>query len=456
MSKIRTKISKVNDEYKLTIYSGDESFDLYFDTEEDADNIADLAQSYDSFEEAQAELDADGDEELDDEEDELDDEDEDSEDDDLTEDEEEDEIDDEDDEDDDEDDEELDECDDSSDDDNDYSKVDKKRLVEFDDDTKDEDEDEYGIYESSDGDKYPTKSTAIVYKEGFAEITIYSTDPQLIKSMTYRTNDPKLAIKLCKYINGKHLNYYDALYYLEGYFEKHRDKEYIDVDEDNNDEDTSITEKAAGYDDIKSVVDALNNAGVLKHKLVYEGILKKDASDLGVTIDRLGSAAVDAGAFRLIMDTKDENNREKIVSDVIKPLGYHEVYVDHFGSVVVPKSISKSKLVELIEQGAREDYIEYRANRKGPDYNTIFQSDKMLIVAGPSSYKRHYDLDILDITPKSLNGFIPEPEIHEYFSIKGKPKDSEALRDVVKGSTSVKTAATKVKKYLDDNGIKYK
>ena len=446
MSKIRTKISQVNDEYKLTVYSGDESFDLYFDTEEDADEIADLAQSYDSFEEAQAELDADGDGELDDEDDELDDED-----DDLTEDEEEDEIDD-----DDEDDEELDECDDSSDDDNDYSKVDKKRLVEFDDDTKDEDEDEYGIYESSDGDKYPTKSTAIVYKEGFAEITIYSTDPQLIKSMTYRTNDPKLAIKLCKYINGKKLNYYDALYYLEGYFEKHRDKEYIDVDEDNNDEDTSITEKAAGYDDIKSVVDALNNAGVLKHKLVYEGILKKDASDLGVTIDRLGSAAVDAGAFRLIMDTKDENNREKIVSDVIKPLGYHEVYVDHFGSVVVPKSISKSKLVELIEQGAREDYIEDRANRKGPDYNTIFQSDKMLIVAGPSSYKRHYDLDILDITPKSLNGFIPEPEIHEYFSIKGKPKDSEALRDVVKGSTSVKATATKVKKYLDDNGIKYK
>ena len=453
MSKIRTKISQVNDEYKLTVYSGDESFDLYFDTEEDADEIADLAQSYDSFEEAQAELDADGDGELDDEDDELDDED-----DDLTEDEEEDEIDDEDDEDDDEDDEELDECDDSSDDDNDYSKVDKKRLVEFDDDTKDEDEDEYGIYESSDGDKYPTKSTVIVYKEGFAEITIYSTDPQLIKSMTYRTNDPKLAIKLCKYINGKKLNYYDALYYLEGYFEKHRDKEYIDVDEDNNDddEDISITEKAAGYDDIKSVVDALNNAGVLKHKLVYEGILKKDASDLGVTIDRLGSAAVDAGAFRLIMDTKDENNREKIVSDVIKPLGYHEVYVDHFGSVVVPKSISKSKLVELIEQGAREDYIEYRANRKGPDYNTIFQSDKMLIVAGPSSYKRHYDLDIIDITPKSLNGFTPWPEIHEYISIKGKPKDSEALRDVVKGSTSVKTAVTKVKKYLDDNGIKYK
>ena len=59
MSKIKTKIYKLDNEYKLTVYSGDESFDLYFDTEEDADEIADLAQSYDSFEEAKLVLDSD-------------------------------------------------------------------------------------------------------------------------------------------------------------------------------------------------------------------------------------------------------------------------------------------------------------------------------------------------------------------------------------------------------------
>ena len=297
MSKIKTKIYELDNEYKLTVYSGDESFDLYFDTEEDADEIADLAQSYDSFEEAQAELDSDGDGELDDE---------------------------------------------------DYSE---------------------------------------------------------------------------------------------------------------DDEDNVITEKAAGPKDIKSVVDALNNSGLLGHKLDYN--FKTDCREYGVTLSRLSNAAVDAGAFRLAMffkDEKNENNREKIVNDIINPLGYHYVWVDHWiGYAVVPKSISQSKLVELIEKGAREDYIEDIMSGEDPDYTPIFQNDKIMVYSVPSiSDARFYVLRIEDITPKSF-GFFKIPTRYKRIAIKSRIHDTgEDIKDAVKGSTSIKDASSKVTKYLKDNGIQYK
>ena len=293
MSKIKTKIYDLGDEYKLTVYSGDESFDLYFDTEEDADEIADLAQSYDSFEEAQSELDADGNGELDGEDDELD------------------------------------------------------------------------------------------------------------------------------------------------------------------DEDSVITEKAAGPKDIKSVVDALNNSGLLGHDLVYNGVFNKYSSDLGVSINGLGNKAVDAGAFTLkffFKDDKNGKNREKIVNDIINPLGYHEVNVGYPNYyVVVPKSISKEKLIKLIEQGCKEDFINDRMSGKSPYYTPIFQNDKIIVFADRCIDGRFYKVGIVDITPENFD------EGSKYIKIRSILHDTgEDIKDAVKFSTNVKGALTKIKKYLKDNGIQYK
>ena len=282
MSKIKTKIYKLDDEYKLTVYSDDESFDLYFDTEEDADEIADLAQSYDSFEEAKLVLDSD--------------------------------------------------------------------------------------------------------------------------------------------------------------------------DEDSSE----INESAATPELIRKIVKALNDSGEVVTRIDYNGTIKQGyGSD--VTFGKLSSSAIDAGAFIIRVFFKDERHREDIVNKIVGPLGYHEVYIDYIGigDVMVPKSITKSKLIELIEQGARKDFIQSHIDSDS-EGNYIFSNDQILVVADVRyTISGYYKLDIFDISPTSLKGFDPYPEFRKVLKIQGDLKDSNLLKDVVKGSNSIKTAYKKVVKYLDSNNIHY-
>ena len=92
-----------------------------------------------------------------------------------------------------------------------------------------------------------------------------------------------------------------------------------------------------------------------------------------------------------------------------------------------------------------------------PDYTFIFKSDKIIVYAVPSiTDASHYCvIHIDDITPKSF-GFFHIPTKYKKIVVNRKAKESEVLKDVVKGSTSIKDASSKVTKYLKDNGIQYK
>ena len=250
---------------------------------------------------------------------------------------------------------------------------------------------------------------------------------------------------------------YDSFEEAQSELDSDGDGELDDEDDELDDEDTSITEKVAGPKDIKSVVDAINKAGVLKKNLVYNGKFK-DFRELGVNRHGLPDAAVEAGICRLTMVLKDEyaDEEKDIINDIIEPLGYHYVSVNREGLVLAPKSLNKEKIYEIIRKSGREEYIENTMDDS--DLTLMFKSDKLLIYAEPCVDARYYNIFIEDITPKSFEAsYFNVPSITKSIMIKSRLRyTADDIKLALKGNTSLKDAYNRITKYLKDNGIQYK